>query len=187
LKTHPVTIAKKLIKRSKIQNFKIYFMPSSWQLYRIICILQMTLTAFILLTSLFNTFQYPGFSNIARLMLFLLILLLSIFAVNTLNNNYPDTPVAGKQKKTFNKLFLLNFLFLAVLFGFVIAAFREVNQIAVLLQRSIFELPFGMLISMIVYTITLLFQFIILYGLYTLRRVLYINFMKRRFEFEKEL
>jgi hypothetical protein len=161
-------------------------MPVNWILYRIVCILQMTSAAFILMSTLFTSFDNVSFSTIARLALFLLIILLAIFAVNTLNKNYPDTPITGPQKKTFNRLFLLNFVFLAFLFGFTIAEFRLMNQLAVITERSIFSLPFRVFITPLVYVLTLIFQFIILYGLYVLRRVLYTNFMKGKFEFESK-
>ena len=161
-------------------------MPLSWKLYRIVCVLQMVSSAIILMSTLFQAFQYPGFTGIMKLILFLLILLLSIFAVNTINNNYPDTPITGQQKKTFNRLFLANFIFLAVLFGFIIAGIRSVNELALLLGKPVAQLPFSALMTVIVYIITLLFQLIILYGLYNLRRTLYINFMKQGFEFEKK-
>lgn len=161
-------------------------MPASWKLYRIVCILQMTAAAFILFISLLDFFETPGFSNIMRLLLFLLAMLQAIFAVNLLNNNYPDTPVAGNQKKTFNRLFLFNFIFLAFLFGFVFAEFRVVTGFAVLTGKPFYRLPFTILMTAITYTIILIFQFIILYGLYSLRRLLYTNFMKQEFEFEKK-
>jgi hypothetical protein len=144
----------------------------------------MMAATFILFTSLIDFFNSPGFSDIARLLLFLLVMLLAIFAVNTLNTNYPDTPVAGRQKKLFNRLFLLNFIFLAFLFGFVFAELRFVNSFASLTGKPFYRLPFIILMTAITYGVILIFQFIILYGLYNLRRLLYANFMKRKFEFE---
>jgi phosphoglycerol transferase MdoB-like AlkP superfamily enzyme len=140
--------------------------------------------AFIMLMTLLDFFRHASFGDIFKLILFLLITLISIFAVNILNNNYPDTPVTGGQKKTFNRLFLLNFLFLAILFGLIIAEFRTALAISKLLNISFFELPFRLLMMFFSYVLTLIFQFIILYGLYDLRRLLYVNFMKRKFEFE---
>ncbi|MEI9944723.1 MAG: hypothetical protein WDN26_10940 [Chitinophagaceae bacterium] len=159
-------------------------MSIRWKIFRVVCILQIIAAGYIILSSLIRFFEHALFSNFARMLLFLLIISLAILAVNLLNNNYPDTPVAGKQKRSFNILFLLNFLFLAFLFGFIIAEYRELKEIATLLRRSWLQLPFSFLLPIIVYIITLIFQFIILYGLYLLRRKLYENFMKRKFEFE---
>jgi hypothetical protein len=122
---------------------------------------------------------------VARALLFILVLLLSIFAINTVNNNYPDKPIEGSQKTAFNRLFMLNFVFLAFLFGFVFAEYRVANRFAKLIDQPIFSLPFELLISLITYFITLVLQLVILYGLYQLRLILYINFRKRKFDFEE--
>src|ERR1041384_8084963 len=105
-------------------------MPLNWKLYRIVCFLQVGLSAFILFSSMVDFFRVPAFSDVARLLLFLLVLLLAIFAINLVNNNYPDTPVEGSQKKAFNRLFLINFLFLAFFFGFLFAEYRALNRFA---------------------------------------------------------
>lgn len=159
-------------------------MPLSWKLFRIVCVLQMVTAAFAVFTSVINLFNGIIFSDIARFLLFLLVMLLAIFAVNLLNNNYPDTPVAGTQKKQFNRLFLLNFIFLAFLFGFVIAEYKAIHLIAVLLRKPVISLHFSMLVTLLIYLLTLIFQIIILFGLFILRRLLYINFLKQKFEFE---
>ena len=113
------------------------------------------------------------------------IFLLTILAIHLLNNNYPDVPVTGKQKANFNRLFLINFLFLAFLFGIVFAEYREVQSWSELIDKSFFDLPFEMYIGLLSSTGILILQLTILYGLYELRRELYTNFMKKEFEFEK--
>jgi len=160
-------------------------MSLSWILFRIICFFQTAVAAFIVLSSLFSVIQYPVFSDVARILLFLLVMMLAIFGINLVNNNYPDKPIEGNQKKAFNRLFLLNFVFLAFLFGFVFAEYRSVTRFAFLLNEPFYKLPFELLISLITYLLTLIFQLIILYGLYELRRLLYTNFRKKKFDFEK--
>jgi hypothetical protein len=130
--------------------------------------------------------RHASFGGVVRVLLFVLIFLLSILGVNVLNNNYPDTPVAGKQKTNFNRLFLLNFLFLVFLFGIIFAEYKELLQMTFYFNRPVYNLPFEMLIPLLSYGAILLLQFYILYGLYELRRELYFNFMKKEFEFEKE-
>jgi hypothetical protein len=112
--------------------------------------------------------------------------MLTILALNIINNNYPDTPVTGKQKTNFNRLFLLNFLFLVFLFGIIIAEYRELSSVAELFSRTVFQLPFNLYIPFLIHLFILFFQLAILYGLYELRRELYFNFMKKKFEFEKD-
>jgi hypothetical protein len=160
-------------------------MSLNWVLFRIVCFFQTAVAAFIVLSSIINLVEYPAFSDVARILLFLLVMMQAIFAITVLNNNYPDKPVEGGQKTAFNRLFLLNFVFLAFLFGFVFAEYRSVNRFAVLIDSSIFKLPFALLISLYTYFLTLVFQLIILYGLYELRTLLYDNFRKRKFDFEK--
>jgi hypothetical protein len=125
------------------------------------------------------------FSAFIRILLFMCIFLLTILAIHILNNNYPDVPVTGKQKTNFNRLFLINFLFLAFLFGIVFAEYREVQAWSALIGKPFFQLPLEAYIGLLSSTGILFLQLIILYGLYELRRELYINFMKKEFEFEK--
>lgn len=159
-------------------------MSLGWKIFRLICVLQMTISALILFSTLFDFFRYPSFGDVFKLLLFLLTIMLAILAVNTLNNNYPDTPVTGSQKRNFNRLFLLNFIFLAVLFGLIIAEYRQVSEIAALFNKHILELKFAYYVMLLGYVAVLIFQFVILYGLYDLRRILYLNFRKKKFEFE---
>src|SRR5688572_1752376 len=161
-------------------------MTVSWVLFRIVCFFQTAIAAFVVLSSILGFIQYPSFTEVARVLLFLLVLLLSIFAINLINNNYPDKPVEGSQKTVFNRLFLVNFVFLAFLFGFVFAEYRAASRFSQLIDTPIYKLPFYTLISLITYMLTLLFQFIILYGLYELRRMLYDNFRRKKFDFEKD-
>jgi hypothetical protein len=160
-------------------------MPIRWKLFRIVCILQMLSASVFTIMALIRLFETGYFSSFIRVVLFLLIFLQTILAVNILNNNYPDTPVTGKKKTNFNRLFLLNFLFLVFLFGFIFAEYRQLVSLAGFTGNPVFNLPLEWLMGIIANCITLIFQFIILYGLYLLRRELYINFMKKEFDFEK--
>jgi hypothetical protein len=160
-------------------------MSIGWKIFRIVCVLQMTLAALILFSTLWDFFRFASFNDVFKLLTFLLIMLLSIFAVNTLNNNYPETPITGNQKKNFNRLFLLNFLFLAVLFGLVFAEYRQVSAIARLFDKPILSLRFSFYVMLLGYILSLIFQFVVLYGLYELRSTLYMNFRKKKFDFEE--
>ena len=160
-------------------------MPIRWKLFRIVCILQMLSASVFMIMGTIRFFETGGFSAFIRIALFLVIFLQTILAVTILNSNYPDVPVTGKQKTNFNRLFLLNFLFLVFLFGIIFAEYRQLNALAELTGKPVFTLPFELFVYLISSLAILIFQFIILYGLYLLRRELYINFMKREFEFEK--
>ncbi|MEI9807383.1 MAG: hypothetical protein WDO16_05585 [Bacteroidota bacterium] len=79
-----------------------FIMPVKWKVYRIICVVQMLAAAVFAIISLVNFFQTGSLGDILRLVLFVFIFLLTILAVNIVNNNYPDVPVTGKQKTNFN-------------------------------------------------------------------------------------
>src|SRR5687768_15447271 len=141
-------------------------MPIRWKLFKTLCIVQMLAAAFNVLDMLFNFFRYASWSSLIGFTVFLSIMLLTILAVNVLNNNYPDEPIEGRQKKNFNRLFLVNFLFLAPLFGFIIAEFRSLSQLASLTSKQIFDLPLSIFLMLLNYSGVLILQFLVLYGLY---------------------
>lgn len=159
-------------------------MPLRWKIFRAICMVQLLFASLNMLQSLFYLFLYFSFRSMAGLMLFTAILFLCILGMNLVNNNYPDEPVQGSQKKNFNRLFLLNFLFLSFIFGFIIAEFNSLKQFAGA-ELTFFQLPFTAYIMLINFSLILIFQISILYGLFKLRLELYSNFMNKKFEFEK--
>ena len=111
---------------------------------------------------------------------------LAILGLQLLFSNYPDKAVAGRQKTAFNWLYLLNFLLLAFLFGLMFSEWNDIELMTILLDKKPTDLPFNIWVPFLLYTCLLLFQFIILYGLYVLRRQLYINAYKaKQFEFEE--
>jgi hypothetical protein len=136
--------------------------------------------------SLVNLLRVASLGDLLRTVLFAFIFMLTILALNIINNNYPDVPVTGKQKTNFNRLFLLNFLFLVFMFGVLFSDYRELSVMATFTKRSVFKLPFELFIPLLTNLVMLIFQFILLYGLYELRRELYFNFMKKEFEFERK-
>ena len=161
-------------------------MPVRWILFRVVCIIQMLIASVFMIMGVIRLIGDPGFSAFIAVALFLVIFLQTVLAINILNNNYPNVPVTGIQKTNFNRLFLLNFFFLVFLFGMIFAEYRELNEVSSFIDRPLFKLPFEMFISIVSDLVVLIFQFIILYGLYVLRRELYFNFMKKEFEFEKD-
>ena len=82
-------------------------------------------------------------------------------------------------------MFLLNFILLSFLFGFIIAEIRSLGEFADNFGTGVIGLPFSLFVTLLIYIMTLILQLVILYGLYRLRLELYSNFMKRKFEFEK--
>jgi hypothetical protein len=160
-------------------------MPVRWKLFRVVCIIQMLAAAILGIMSLIAAFETGNFYTFIVVLLFVFIFLLTILAISLLNNNYPNVPVAGRQKSNFNRLFLINFLFLVFLFGVIFAEYRDLKDIAILTGKAVFELPPKLFIFLFSNIGVLVFQLIIFYGLYQLRRELYFNCMKKEFDFEK--
>lgn len=155
-------------------------------LFRIVCFLQMIITVFLAFKSVIYLFATGYFYFFLQSFFFLLMASLAILGLSLMGSNYPDRPVIGKQKAVFNWLFLLNFLLIAFLFGLVFSEYNRLAVIGHVLNKPVFSLPFRLLIDWLTNVTILLFQFSILYGLYTLRRQLYINSYNKQFEFEKE-
>jgi len=160
-------------------------MKISWQLYRLICLLQMLATTFFTFTSLISLFNTGRLYYFWETIFFVLMAALSIFALNLVNTNYPDKPVAGKQKTVFNWLFLINFFLLAFLFGLFFAEYRSLGLLRSITGGSLFSVPFRFLVPLLINSVVLIFQLLIIYGLFNLRRELYRNFfVNKQFEFE---
>jgi len=152
--------------------------------FRAICFLQMLATVYLCFSALINLFKSGLFYFAFETLFFLLMASLAIFGLNLVNTNYPDKPVVGKQKSIFNWLFLLNFLLLAFLFALFFSSYSQLKSLALLLGKPMLSLPSTLLLTYLVPVLLLVFQFIILIGLYNLRRKLYFNFNARQFDFE---
>ena len=160
-------------------------MKFGWKLFRIVCFLQLLTSVLYGFIALISTFREGDLNYLIQAAAFFLMAWFAGFAVQTLNEHYPDVPVSGKTKSTFNWLFLLNFLLLAFLFGLLIREYRALEKIAVLINRKVWNLPSEMFTELIAYTAMLVFQILILYGMYSLRVLLFRNYHKKTFEFEE--
>lgn len=150
-------------------------LSTGWKIFRTVCILQLILVAFELMISIAHLFY--GKRIIISLLetftyAFILIFLYTGFTL--LNDHYPDTPLSQKQKRNFNLLYLLNFLFIAVLFGEIVSEWRTTVPFITMVKTDItgyFLIGMFLLLSMLVF----IFHIIFLGGMYQLRRLLYIN------------
>ena len=151
---------------------------------RIICILQALIAIFSCFASLFDLLTGGGFISLLQAIAFGFIAALPILTFTIYNNNYPDKLIEGRQKRLFNRIFLINFLLIALLFGFVFRDYKDAVMISKLpgfkSRSNLFFIPF------IVSCIVLVFHFSILYGLYWLRRQINNNVSSKQFDFEEE-
>ena len=152
---------------------------------RIICIIQALMAIVQCFTSLFGLLTGGGFMSLLQAIAFGFIAALPILTFTIYNNNYPDKLIEGRQKKNFNRIFLINFLLIAFLFGFVFRDYRDsIFQSRSLGLRAgsylVFFIPF------IISCCTLIFHFSVLYGLYWLRQQINNNLSSKQFDFEEE-
>ena len=146
----------------------------------------MLLTVFLAFASLITAFNSGRLYFILEACFYLLMAGLAILGINLATSNYPDKPVTGKQKTTFNWLFLINFLLIAFLFALVFTSIADLRHAAALWNIPILDLPGRIWLPLFISIILLSFQFGILYGLYNLRRKLYFNYHSKQFEFESD-
>ena len=159
-------------------------MPSRWKLFRILCILQLIAAGLAMLETVFSFFIFANWTAVVKLCVYVAILLLASLGLTLVNQNYPDEPVSGRQKKSFNRLFIINFLFLSFVFGFVIREARDLAELAELIGKERLSFPFHLYLPLLFYVFLLIFQMLLLFGLYKLRLELALNFSKRKFDFE---
>ena len=161
-------------------------MSTRWKLFKVMCFLQMLATTYFAISALVRFVQLGEFYFLVYVICFGLITWQAIFALQLLNSNYPDRPVAGTQKSVFNWLFLLNFGMLALLFALFFKDLRVLKTLTIIFG-SISRVPARFIFLLSWNFAVLIFQFLILYGLYVLRRELYANFFRhKQFEFENE-
>ena len=160
-------------------------MRGYWKLFQVCCCLQILLSALHGIVSFIGVFQYiHPMQFILRAIAYGFIFWLAAFGLSIFNKLYPDQPITGKDKKLFNRLFLINFFLSAFLFALVFAELGRLQDYIRMFGLSGTELPFEFYIPLIAYLLMLLFHFLILYGMYNLRIQLYHNYRKKKFEFE---
>ena len=147
---------------------------------RIICGIQLLVAVFKSFSSLTSFFTDWEFIYLFQAVAFALVATLPVQVFIIIANNYPNRIIEGKRKKNFNRVFLVNFLLIAFLFGFVFKGFTQGAEVSEQtgLIHPLFFLNFYISIAM------LLFQFIILFAMFWLRSHIYHNVMQNQFDFE---
>lgn len=160
-------------------------MKIGWKLFRVACFVQLLIAVMYGLLSLISTFKEGDLNFLIQTFAFFLIAWFAAFSVQTVNEHYPDVVISGRTKSVFNWLFLLNFLLLAFLFAQFIREYRALERVAELMHQHVLQLKSDMYPELIANGLMILLQAIILYGMYSLRLLLYRNFHKKTFEFEE--
>ncbi|MBX2920906.1 MAG: hypothetical protein KF746_01840 [Chitinophagaceae bacterium] len=159
-------------------------MPPVFTILRIACLAQITISGFLCVRFAIYLFPDAHASICVQLISFVLAVWLAIFAMQLLQKNYPDIPVAGRQKAIFNWLFIINFFLLSFHFAYVISDIKGLIKLSSDLKLPIRKFPPGMFMPVMLYGTVALLQIIILYGLFRLRRTLYDNFCMELSELE---
>ena len=149
---------------------------------RIISGIQLVIAVFKGFSSLIGLLQDGEFIYFFQVASFAFIAALPVQVFLIISNNFPDKPIEGKQKKNFNRLFLLNFLLIAFLFGFIFYDYKE----AISLSDSL-GTPYPVFfINFFISVMMLVFHFCILFGLYWLRNHINLHADPQQFDFEMQ-
>ena len=152
---------------------------------RIICAIQLVIAIYSSFFSLAALFTVGGFTYFFQAIAFAIIATLPIRVFIILSNNYPNKPLQGKEKKNFNRVFLVNFLLISFLSALVIRDYREaerLSNIAIVVAPGQSSLSYYY--DFIVYLSMLIIHFCILYSLYWLRTQINLNASNKQFDFE---
>ena len=152
-------------------------------LLRVICIIQLILAVIHCFLSFFGLLS-GQIIFLFQAIAFGLIALLPIFTTILIGTNFPDKIIAGRQRKKFNRIFIVNFLLIAFLFGFFFKDLRDAQALAKALETPLYKMDIFFTGGLLVSFIMLVLHFCILYGLYWLRRHINSNATRSQFDFE---
>ena len=160
---------------------------TSWKVFRAICIVQLILVAFQGMLS-FSALFYKThvLQSLISAVAYAFVFLFVYQGLSLLNYNYPDIPLTTKQKRSFNILYLVNFILISFLFAQVVNTW---NVVPVLIQavRSAnyywFSVASFVLCAWLIFIIHLFF----LAGMFRLRRLIHQNTISTWYQqFEKK-
>ncbi len=108
-------------------------LPLHWKLFRILCIFQLIMVLYSLVSNAINLFDSNSWRAWISFICYALVFVFLCQGLSILNDNYPDSPLTLSQKRRFNLLFLVNFLLIAFLFSKVVGSlvgcsFRSADQ-----------------------------------------------------------
>ena len=157
---------------------------------RIICIIQILIAVFQCLSSFTGLVLKGEFIFLLQSIAFAFIAILPLMTFNISNNYFPDKIIEGRPKKNFNRIFLINFLLISFLFGFVFQDFKDYRNSIKISQifsdAAIYRPRVSYLISFIISCAMLIFHFSVLYGHYWMRRYINNNANRKQFDFEMQ-
>jgi hypothetical protein len=157
---------------------------------RIVCIIQILIAIFECLFSFTGLVLEGEFILLLQSIASAFIAIFSIITFSISNNYFPDKIIEGRQKKKFNRIFLINFLLISFLFGLVFRDYKDyrnavkLSHVFTVTGNYMPLVPY--LISLIISCAMLIFHFSILYGHYWMRRYINNNANRKQFDFEMQ-
>lgn len=157
-----------------------------WKIFRAICIVQLILVAFKGMLSFSELFYKKHILlSFIDATAYAFVFLFVYQGLSMLNYNYPDIPLSTKQKRSFNILYLVNFLLIAFLFAQVVNSWTLLPILFHFANWSNyywFSLAIFVLFSWLIFILHLAF----LVGMFRLRRLIYQNTISTWYQqFEK--
>jgi hypothetical protein len=154
---------------------------------RIICAIQLVITAYSSFFSLAGLFIGEGIIYFFQAVAFGFIAALPVRVFIVLNNNYPNKVLDAKEKRSFNRIFLINVLLISFLLAFVIHDYREAVRLSkVFVTGAPYQSSLSYYYEFIISLSLLLIHLAILYSLFWLRRQINRNVNRKQFDFEMQ-
>jgi hypothetical protein len=162
-------------------------LSTSWKIFRIICICQLVLVAFQGMLSISSLLSGKSIvMHIIEIIVYALVFIFVYEGLSMLNYNYPDIPLSPKQKRSFNLLYLINFLSIAFLFARVVNTWWIVPfllETSNLNMYNWFYITVLFLFAWLIFIVHLVF----LAGMFKLRRLIHQNTLNGWYEqFDKK-
>ena len=146
-----------------------------WKVFRFLCIIQLILVAFQGIKYFGQLFSRENtLLQLVNMAAYTMVFLFVYQGLSILNYNYPDQPLSAKQKRSFNILYLVNFILIAFLFARVVNDWWMVRYVFdpnIAKSTGWYTMTAFLLISWLIFIIHL----IALGGMFKLRRFIHEN------------
>ncbi|RYF96384.1 MAG: hypothetical protein EOO00_02850 [Chitinophagaceae bacterium] len=154
-------------------------LPGKWRIFKAVCIIQMTLVLLMLLISVSGVFYGDNVAwRLFETVCYGLMIAFLYLGLNILNDNYPDNSLSNRQRRSFNLLFLANFLMIAFLFAKVIVQWRYATGLLSnyeLTARGKLMVLVPLIIAIAVFIVNIFY----LAGMYRLRLQIHANTLRQ--------
>jgi hypothetical protein len=157
-------------------------LSTSWKIFRIICICQLVLVAFQGMLSISSLLSGKSIvMHIIEIIVYTLVFVFVYEGLSMLNYNYPDVPLSTKQKRSFNILYLINFLSIAFLFARVVNTWWIVPFLMETSNLNMYNWFYIIVLFLFAWLIFII-HLVFLAGMFKLRRLIHQNTLNSWYE-----